>query len=300
MARQVLPINFQDDVLSTSMNGKRRYRLLQQSDGAYILEDVTTYDTVGSTFGASQINQTNQAVNQSADKDDVLVTMEEIEANTDNKKIAGANTVKQLSSELYTPVSGTGAMSIAQAVTHICENFVGRQRSARGRFACPDFIGGFDIISDESGNCSGTIVSESEALSYSFFRRAGADAVLKKLGDVSEQMNGVVFMAFCEFDTYLQTSNIDYIQINSDGNYTVLAPGNYTITVVTVASGGNGAWTHVDINGSRVIDIGNGQSVTRTYQFEASQGDIITYQNGSSHQDLGHVAGSAMTIALSS
>ena len=75
-------------------------------------------------------------------------------------------------------------MSIAQAVTHICENFVGRQRSARGRFACADFIGGFDIISDESGNCSGTIVSESEALSYSFFRRAGADAVLKKLGDV--------------------------------------------------------------------------------------------------------------------
>ena len=88
----------------------------------------------------------------------------------------------QLNSELYAPVSGTGAMSIAQAVTHICENLVGRQRSARGRFACADFIGGFDIISDESGNCSGTIVSESEALSYSFFRRAGADAVLKKLG----------------------------------------------------------------------------------------------------------------------
>lgn len=88
----------------------------------------------------------------------------------------------RLCSELYAPVSGTGAMSIAQAVTHICENFVGRQRSARGRFACADFIGGFDIISDESGNCSGTIVSESEALSYSFFRRAGADAVLKKLG----------------------------------------------------------------------------------------------------------------------
>ena len=191
-------------------------------------------------------------------------------------------------------------MSIAQAVTHICENFVGRQRSARGRFACTDFIGGFDIISDESGNCSGTIVSESEALSYSFFRRAGADAVLKKLGDVSEQMNGVVCMAFCEFDTYLQTSNTDYVRINSDGNYTVLTPGNYTITVVTVASGGNGAWTHVDINGSRVIDIGNGQSVTRTYQFAASQGDVIKYTNGSEHQNLGHVAGSAMTIALSS
>lgn len=206
----------------------------------------------------------------------------------------------RLNSELYAPVSGTGAMSVVQAVTHICEKFVGRQRSARGRFACADFIGGFDIISDESGNCSGTIVSESETLSYSFYRRAGADAVLKKLGDVSEQMNGVVFMAFCEFDTYLQTSNTDYVRINSDGNYTVLVPGNYIITVTTVASGGNGAWTHVDINGARAIDIGNGQSVTRTHQFAASQGDIIMYKNGSSHQDLGHVAGSAMTIALSS
>ena len=79
-------------------------------------------------------------------------------------------------------------MSIAQAVTHICENFVGRQRSARGRFACADFIGGFDIISDESGNCSGTIVSESETLAYSFYRRAGADAVLKKLGNATFSM----------------------------------------------------------------------------------------------------------------
>lgn len=96
--------------------------------------------------------------------------------------------ISQVSSELYAPVSGTGAMSVVQAVTHICENFVGRQRSARGRFACADFIGGFDIISDESGNCSGTIVSESETLAYSFYRRAGADAVLKKLGNATFSM----------------------------------------------------------------------------------------------------------------
>lgn len=119
----------------------------------------------GDSFSATTMNDLEQRIS------DAFAEAEE------------ANT--QLTSELYAPVSGTGAMSIAQAVTHICENFVGRQRSARGRFACTDFIGGFDIISDESGNCSGTIVSESEALSYSFFRRAGADAVLKKLGDAT-------------------------------------------------------------------------------------------------------------------
>ena len=87
-------------------------------------------------------------------------------------------------------------MSVAQVVTHVCENFVGRQQSARGRFACADFIGGFDIISDESRNCSGTIVSESETLSYSFYRRAGADAVLKKLGDAIVDLG--VISASCQ------------------------------------------------------------------------------------------------------
>lgn len=100
MAKQVLPTNFQDDVLNASMNGKRRYMLLQQDDGSYILNDVTNYDTEGSTFGAAQINATNQAVNQSVDKDDVLNTSEEVEANTDEKKVTGALVTKQLISEL--------------------------------------------------------------------------------------------------------------------------------------------------------------------------------------------------------
>lgn len=100
MARQVLPVNFQDDVLNASMNGKRRYMLLQQDDGSYILNDVTNYDTEGSTFGAAQINATNQAVNQSVDKDDVLNTSEEVEANSDEKKVTGALVTKQLISDL--------------------------------------------------------------------------------------------------------------------------------------------------------------------------------------------------------
>lgn len=100
MARQVLPVNFQDDVLNASMNGKRRYMLLQQDDGSYILNDVTNYDTEGSTFGAAQINATNKAVNDSVDKDDVLNTSEEVEANTDEKKVTGALVTKQLISDL--------------------------------------------------------------------------------------------------------------------------------------------------------------------------------------------------------
>lgn len=60
-----LPVNFKDDILDASMNGKRRYQLISNSDGTYSLEDVTEYTQKGSNFGAAQINATNTAVNES-------------------------------------------------------------------------------------------------------------------------------------------------------------------------------------------------------------------------------------------
>lgn len=60
----ILPTNYQDDVLSASMNGKRRWNLQLQDDGSYILNDVTNYDTEGSVFGAAAVNQICAAVNE--------------------------------------------------------------------------------------------------------------------------------------------------------------------------------------------------------------------------------------------
>lgn len=65
MAKTTLPVNFKDDVLASSMSGKRRYRLIHNSDGTVSLEDATTYTQVGSNFGAAQANATNMAVNAS-------------------------------------------------------------------------------------------------------------------------------------------------------------------------------------------------------------------------------------------
>lgn len=59
----ILPTNYQDDVLSASMNGKRRYKLQLQDDGNYIMDDVTEYDAEGSIFGATAVNQICKAVN---------------------------------------------------------------------------------------------------------------------------------------------------------------------------------------------------------------------------------------------
>lgn len=97
MAKQVLPVNFKDDILASSMGGKRRYNLIQNDDGTYSLEDVTDYTQTGSDFGAGQINATNQAVNESCDKADVIDSLYDIIANQANGKIAGAKAVKAIS-----------------------------------------------------------------------------------------------------------------------------------------------------------------------------------------------------------
>ena len=100
MAKQVLPTNFVDDILAPSMGGKRRYNLIQNDDGAYSLEDVTDYTQTGSDFGAGQMNATNQAVNDSCDKANVIDNLDDIIANQANGMIAGAKAVATLNADL--------------------------------------------------------------------------------------------------------------------------------------------------------------------------------------------------------
>ena len=128
MAKQTLPTNFKDDILSSSMGGKRRYNLIQNSDGTYSLEDVTDYTQTGSDFGAGQINATNQAVNESCDKADVIDDLDDIIANHANGMIAGAKAVATLNADLselqkaeeVTPALGSGIS--APEWSCICKN----------------------------------------------------------------------------------------------------------------------------------------------------------------------------------
>ena len=59
-----LPTNYHDDVLDTSVNTKRKFTMIDNGDGTYSFDDETVYTTVGSTYGASDINATNSKVNQ--------------------------------------------------------------------------------------------------------------------------------------------------------------------------------------------------------------------------------------------
>lgn len=100
MAKTTLPTNYVDDVLNGAMDGKRRYREIPNADGTFSLEDATTYDQVGSNFGASQVNLMNDNINQSFDANKMLKTMDEVNAVTQEGYGVDALVVKELNNSL--------------------------------------------------------------------------------------------------------------------------------------------------------------------------------------------------------
>ena len=100
MAKNVLPVDFQDDILSEDMDGRRKYQMITNADGTVSFVDVTEYTQVGSNFGQAQINATNEAVNESADKNKIIDSKADLMANTQSGMIAGASAVKAAVSEL--------------------------------------------------------------------------------------------------------------------------------------------------------------------------------------------------------
>ena len=102
MAKQTLPTNFKDDVLNTSMSGKRKWNISQNADGTYSITDVTTYDQVGSEFGAGELNATNQAVNASADAGKIIDDPDTAEATTEEGYIAGVQLFNHVNDSLKT------------------------------------------------------------------------------------------------------------------------------------------------------------------------------------------------------
>ena len=100
MAKATLPTNYQDDVLKSTMGGKRRYTFTDNSDGTKCLEDATQYEKVGSNFGAADINKTNAAVNAAADASKIIDNVDDITANTQAGYMMGALAGKQLIQDL--------------------------------------------------------------------------------------------------------------------------------------------------------------------------------------------------------
>lgn len=99
-----LPVDFKDDILNTEVNQKRKYQQTFNSDGSVSLDDVTQYTQKGSEFGASQVNQTNGAVNNIYDER--IPTLEELALVTEPGYFVDAMAVSDLNGKL--PDEGDG------------------------------------------------------------------------------------------------------------------------------------------------------------------------------------------------
>lgn len=83
MAYTPLRTDFKDDILDSS-NYKRKYKQVVNNDGTFSFQDETTYQQVGSDYGAKEVNEERAAINNVYENklvalDDVALVTEEEE-----------------------------------------------------------------------------------------------------------------------------------------------------------------------------------------------------------------------------
>ena len=58
-----LKVDYKNDILASSMDGKRQYTMIENQNGTVSFEDVTEYDQEGDTLSAGDFNTTNAEIN---------------------------------------------------------------------------------------------------------------------------------------------------------------------------------------------------------------------------------------------
>lgn len=95
-----LPTNLKDDILDSSVNTRRKYRMIENGDGTYSFEDATEYSQVGDEYGAGLINETNKQVNARVEKAVVVRDLDTIGAITQPGFVPDALALKDVSDSL--------------------------------------------------------------------------------------------------------------------------------------------------------------------------------------------------------
>ena len=97
MAYTPLRTDFKDDILDPS-NYKRKYKQVANNDGTFSLQDETTYQQVGSDYGAKEVNEEREAINNIYENK--LVALDDVALVTEEGFFADALAVKELNSNL--------------------------------------------------------------------------------------------------------------------------------------------------------------------------------------------------------
>ena len=152
-----LSTDFKDDILA-SQNSKRKYTQVNNSDGTVSFQDSTAYSQVGSSYGAKEVNEEREAINNIYTNK--LVTLDEIDLVTEPGFFVDAQAVKELNSKTIKAFGASGSDYISFTAPFDCYAIIG--------FSCLGwgYDGGFlefQIKSSESlpeifahtGGCSG-------------------------------------------------------------------------------------------------------------------------------------------------
>ena len=97
MAYTPLSTDFKDDILDSS-NYKRKYRQVVNNDGTFSFQDETTYQQVGSNYGAKEVNEERAAINNIYENK--LVALDDVALVTEEGFFVDALAVKELNSNL--------------------------------------------------------------------------------------------------------------------------------------------------------------------------------------------------------
>lgn len=104
-----LSTDFKDDILA-SQNSKRKYTQVNNSDGTVSFQDSTAYSQVGSSYGAKEIIEEREAINNIYTNK--LVSLDEIDLVTEPGFFVDAQVVKELNSKMmagdYTVIDLSG------------------------------------------------------------------------------------------------------------------------------------------------------------------------------------------------
>lgn len=95
-SKATLKTNYKNDAYS----GNRKFKMTNNSDGTVSFEDVTPYTQTGDNFGAAELNSFAEAINESADKNDLMNDLAGINSNQGASKFVGALAIKTLMSKL--------------------------------------------------------------------------------------------------------------------------------------------------------------------------------------------------------
>lgn len=101
-----LRTDFKDEILAESMNGRRRYRMIQNDDGTVSFEDVSELSVTGDSYGQKEINQLNAEVNQSIKKDELIKSLA---INVPGKVMDGKTCAEGINKAIGTVLTGTVA-----------------------------------------------------------------------------------------------------------------------------------------------------------------------------------------------